>query len=436
MRLSRTLPAEPSASTTTIIARTQLGSNWVPAAALDLGHRRRQRQRLPVDAVLGHGVEGVADGDHARAERDARRRPGRRGSRGRPSARGWSAPAAPGRRSRAPARGCGRRCRGAAASPANSSPVSGPGLRRIASGMPILPMSCSSAPSRITRVSAGVDAEPVAERSGQLRDLAGVVVRVGVLGLERRRQRAQRGEVGVLQPLGHARPLDHRAGLGGQRGGQPQLARRELAAACGRTPRSARTARPRRRSRSISSERKPSSISPRASAGSRSALVERAGVGRRRSRARPPCADSRPASTRRRPAPRCRGAGRSRRGRAPPGARRPASRSCRRRRPGTRSSWRDRSASIPGTSSPRRKRLGGLDQRAAPAPAGRVEAGAGMRCRARSRAEHRDQASPGDSGCGRGSLFWVTGIRARTSAPAESDMLATAASDREPPSLG
>ncbi len=69
-----------------------------------------------------------------------------------------------------------------------------------------------------------VELELGAHASGQVGDLAGVVVGVGILGLESSRQGAQRGEVGVLQPLGHPRPRHHRPGLGRQRRGQPQLA--------------------------------------------------------------------------------------------------------------------------------------------------------------------------------------------------------------------
>src|SRR4051794_5235496 len=35
-------------------------------AALDLGHGVGDRERAPVDAILGHRVEGVAHADHAR----------------------------------------------------------------------------------------------------------------------------------------------------------------------------------------------------------------------------------------------------------------------------------------------------------------------------------------------------------------------------------
>src|SRR5438876_4154377 len=39
-------------------------------AALDLGTRMRERQRLPIGAIADHGVQGVRDGENASAQWD------------------------------------------------------------------------------------------------------------------------------------------------------------------------------------------------------------------------------------------------------------------------------------------------------------------------------------------------------------------------------
>ena len=85
----------------------------------------------------------------------------------------------------------------------NSSSVSGPGLLRIASGIPILPTSCSSAPIRTALQIAAREAELLADEDGELGDRVGVAAGVGVLRLERRRQGCHGGQVLLLE---RARP--------------------------------------------------------------------------------------------------------------------------------------------------------------------------------------------------------------------------------------
>ena len=92
-----------------------------------------------------HRVVGVAGEQDARAQRDLARRPGRPGSRRRPSARAPRARAAATSDRNSTARGCPRRSAGARSIAGRSSSVSGPGLLRIASGTPSSPMSCSVA---------------------------------------------------------------------------------------------------------------------------------------------------------------------------------------------------------------------------------------------------------------------------------------------------
>ena len=80
-------------------------------------------------------------------------------------------------------------------------------------------------------MSDGRDVQLLAHRGGELGDLGGVVVGVGVLGLERRGQRSQSRDVGVLEMLLHARAHDHLAGLERERLAQPDLGGGELARA-------------------------------------------------------------------------------------------------------------------------------------------------------------------------------------------------------------
>ena len=92
--------------------------HWVelcPRAVAEFLHGVGLRYRFAVRAIRGHGVEGIADGHHAGAERVSGRRSGRPGSRCRPSARGSSGRA--GQRAAGPARpgGCARRSAGAGA---------------------------------------------------------------------------------------------------------------------------------------------------------------------------------------------------------------------------------------------------------------------------------------------------------------------------------
>ena len=72
----------------------------------------------------------------------------------------------------------------------HSSSVSAPGLRRIASLMPILPMSCSSAADLDVGQALGRQAELLGDEQRHLHDGVGVLLRVAVAGLERRQQRA------------------------------------------------------------------------------------------------------------------------------------------------------------------------------------------------------------------------------------------------------
>ena len=139
----RCVPAPLDASTTR-------GSNWVPAQRRSSSSASRGRHRALVGAVGDHGVVGVADGHDAGAERDVLAR--------QPVGVALAVPALVAGAHEP----CHRRSAGAALrirSPidvwrrmnAHSSSSSGPGLSRIASGIAILPTSCSSAAPRAPR---------------------------------------------------------------------------------------------------------------------------------------------------------------------------------------------------------------------------------------------------------------------------------------------
>ena len=219
---------EPASRTTATSAAAQLGSNWRAGAPLDLGHGALDRQRLAVDAVLDHRVERVAHGDHPGAERDRRAA----------EAVGVAA-AVPPLVARADER--------------HQVGEVGDGLEDARADVRVLlharhllgAQRAGLAEDRLGDADladvvqqraqaddprlAGRDAQPLADGAGQLGDLAGVVVGVRILGLERGGQRAEGGEVRLLQPLGHPRPGDHRAGLAGQGRAQADLARLEPA---------------------------------------------------------------------------------------------------------------------------------------------------------------------------------------------------------------
>ena len=129
-----------SASTT---ARVELACRRTRRSS---GSASLGRQRGAVGPVGRHRVVGVAGEDDAGAERDLLARAARRGSRA-PSQRSWAARTSGSdvgeeldRR-----RGSARRSAGGARSPGAPRRSSGPGLLRIASGTPSLPMSWRAA---------------------------------------------------------------------------------------------------------------------------------------------------------------------------------------------------------------------------------------------------------------------------------------------------
>ena len=78
--------------------RPRAGSNWVPAPRAIAARASASGDARPVGPVGGDRVERVGHREDARGERDLLARPGRRGSRRRPSARGGGARSARPRR--------------------------------------------------------------------------------------------------------------------------------------------------------------------------------------------------------------------------------------------------------------------------------------------------------------------------------------------------
>jgi hypothetical protein len=66
-----------------------------------------------------------------------------------------------------------------------------PGLRRISSGIAILPMSCRNAPRAITLISAGVNPHGPRQCDGVCGYALGVPLGLGVLQVQRIAQRLQ-----------------------------------------------------------------------------------------------------------------------------------------------------------------------------------------------------------------------------------------------------
>ena len=105
------------------------------------------------------------------------------------------------RRIRAPCPGC-------RLSWSYSSAVSGPGLRRIASLRPILPMSWSSAPEPKDVELRRAQTHLTSDQHGQGADALGVAGRVRIARVERGRQRANGAEVGGARVrFGRRQPL-------------------------------------------------------------------------------------------------------------------------------------------------------------------------------------------------------------------------------------
>ena len=110
------------------------------------------------------------------AHRETRCRPAARGASGRCGARSGDS-ARDGARIRSPSAVCALMC-------SNSSGVSGPGLLRMSSRVPILPMSCSSPPRRICSSRVAGVAELNRGLHGVAAHPARVTAGVGVLGLQ------------------------------------------------------------------------------------------------------------------------------------------------------------------------------------------------------------------------------------------------------------
>ena len=102
----------------------------------------------------------------------------------------------------------------------HSSSSSGPGLWRIRSGIPILPMSCRSAPIS-TASSSAPRSRAAGERDGDVGDALGVAAGVVVLRLHRARQRGDRLEVLLAHLFDEPRALERGRELGEDRIAQP-----------------------------------------------------------------------------------------------------------------------------------------------------------------------------------------------------------------------
>ena len=208
------------------------------------------RERGPVRPIARERVEDVRDGDDATLERDVGAGEAGADSRCRPSARDasrrWSPRA---RATRCPSRRAGRdRPRCAVPSSGARPSVSSPVLRRTASGIAILPMSCSGAARRSSSTLRLVEAELGCDRGGvrcrRARDALP----------SRRRGTRRRGSGGSafphtraaarVRPPSGARP---RAGGGAGRS-RCRSSTRSARTASSRSRRRRASARPRRRS--------------------------------------------------------------------------------------------------------------------------------------------------------------------------------------------
>ena len=91
----------------------------------------------------------------------------------------------------------------------HSSSVSGPGLCRIESETPILPMSCSRPPRCMSTHSSvpGLDAHVEGDLHHVLRDADRVALGLAVAGVQRGDQRLERAVVRLAQPIGHAQDV-------------------------------------------------------------------------------------------------------------------------------------------------------------------------------------------------------------------------------------
>ena len=158
-------------------------------AAPQLSQRVAGGTRGAVRACARHRVVGVGDVHDARRAAGCRRRAGRSDTRGRRDARGAARRSECASRETGPTAGSGRPRTGCCLMTSNSAGVSGPGLPRMSSGTPILPMSWSSAPRRRTSRSSGGKHEPAADGDRQHADAVRVAGGVRVARVERRRER-------------------------------------------------------------------------------------------------------------------------------------------------------------------------------------------------------------------------------------------------------
>ena len=184
------------------------GSNCVPAHARAPRARPSALSAAAVDAVGRHRVVGVDDEDDSRAERDLGAGEPVRIAVRRPSARGGAGS------TRRPARCRGSRASGtrsADAARARAAPasVSGPGLRRISSGIASLPRSCRLPASRVSSICSSSSAEAAATRAASSATRAEwlpVYVSRSVDRLRQARGRAEaRGAVRAVAPAAGAR---------------------------------------------------------------------------------------------------------------------------------------------------------------------------------------------------------------------------------------
>ena len=176
-----------------------------PGAFEQAAARLLDRERLAIRPGRRHRVERIADEDDPGLERDLVTHAGRPGTRRRRSARGRRGRSDARARAARSARGSALRARGASRSAPVSSSVSGPGLVRISSGIPIFPMSWNSAPSSTRFRVAASEPELLADVHGHVPDPARVRGGVLVLRLERVGERLDGREERALEALEGAR---------------------------------------------------------------------------------------------------------------------------------------------------------------------------------------------------------------------------------------
>ena len=177
-----------------------------------------RRPRLAVRAVVAQRVPDVDGGERPRRQRDLLALEPARVAARRPTARGGRR-GCPGRaRGRRTGPGDRRRSPGWRRMTAHSSSVSGPGLSRIESGTPILPMSWSRAPRRMWGISASSTPERPRQVEHHRGDPAAVLDRLAVAEPQRAGQPVDDLVAGRDPPGPGSAGVDADAAAAGHRG--------------------------------------------------------------------------------------------------------------------------------------------------------------------------------------------------------------------------